>query len=295
MADAFRWAWRAGALVPYEQLTIHAESMAMRYALSAFEGVRGYVQHDGARVRFFALDDHAARLHQTLALAGLPPIANGEIDALAARLLEANDVRTDCYLRIAVNATSLGTLKGDARTELFASVQPMGRKPTAEAGLSVAISDRRKPDDDMFPQSAKVICNYAGPRLAYLDAHARGFDDVVLRTSDGFLSEAPTSNLFLVRDGGMLTPRIEDAILPGITRKHLIALGRGLGLAVEERALTHEDAYAADEAFLCGTGLEIAPVSRFDDRVLPAHRVVVPRLVDAYFSLVRGAAREEAA
>lgn len=295
MADPFRWAWRAGALVPHEQLTIHAESMAMRYALSAFEGVRGYVQQDGATVRFFALGEHIARLHQTLALAGLPPVADGELDALAAGLLEANGAREDCYLRIAVNATSLGTLKGDARTEVFASLQPMGRKPLAGAGLSVAISDRRKPDDDMFPQRAKVICNYAGPRLAYLDAQSRGFDDVVLRTSAGLLSEAPTANLFLVKDGVLMTPRLEDAILAGITRRHVLVLGRGLGLAVEERALTHDDAYAASEAFLCGTGLEIAAIARFDDRGLPAGRTVVPRLIDAYFALVRGAAREEAA
>jgi branched-chain amino acid aminotransferase len=289
MAAAYEWAYRGGELVRHADLTIHAESVAMRYALSAFEGVRGYVQGDGA-VRYFALDEHVERLQETLRLISLPPVPPGEVEEAAARLIEANGAAADCYLRIAVNAVSLGTLKGTTETEVFASLQPMGRKPWVESGegLSIAISRRHKPADDVFPQRAKVICNYGGPRLAYIEARDRGFDDVVLTTPQGALAEAPTANLFLVVDGIIATPRLEDSILAGITRKHLIALGRGLGWNVVERALTPADAYRASEAFLCGTGLELAPVARFDDRILPVERPVSSRLAAAYFDLVRG-------
>jgi branched-chain amino acid aminotransferase len=291
LAEAYEWAYRGGELVRHRDLTIHAESIAMRYAVSAFEGVRGYVQADGGEIRYFALDEHVERLQQTLRLIGLPPLAPGEVEAAAARLLQANGAATDCYLRVAVNAVSLGTLKGRTETEVFASLQPMGRKPLGESGegLSVAISGRHKPSDDVFPQRAKVICNYGGPRLAYLEARERGFDDVILTSAGGALSEAPTANLFLVVDGVLATPRLCDGILEGITRRHLIALARSLGWTVAERALAPGDAYRASEAFLCGTGLELAPIARIDDHRLAAERPVCTGLAKAYFGLVRGA------
>jgi branched-chain amino acid aminotransferase len=284
---AFPWALREGALVPYGELVIHAESMAMRYALSAFEGVRGYVQRAGG-VRLFALDEHVARLGETLALAALPPIAAAEVRAAVAQVMERNAPAADCYLRIAASATSLGTLKGAASAALFISLHPMGRKPLPAGGLAVAISARRKPPDDVFPQRAKVICNYAGPRLAYLEARARGFDDVLLRGPEGQLAEAPTANLFIARGGRVLTPRIADGILAGITRRHVMDLCGILGREVAECAISAEDARGAEEAWLCGTGLELAPIARLDDRELPAGRRLFPELAAAYERRVRG-------
>ena len=287
----FAWAYQDGALVPYEALTIHAESMAMRYGLSAFEGIRAYVPHEGGGVRCFALEEHAARLDRTLELVGFRPIEPGSVARAAAALIEANGASGDCYLRVAVNATSLGTLKAEPRTALSASLQPMGRRPWLASGvpLAVAISSRQKPPDEVFPQCAKVVSNYAGPRLAFLEAQKAGFDDVVLTTIDGRLSEAPTANLFLVHGTRLSTPRVGDAILPGITRAFVLRIAAELGLTAEERPLVREDAYAASEAFLCGTGLEFAKISRFDDRTLPADAAVLSQIVSRYFDVVRGA------
>jgi len=286
---AFPWAHRAGAIVPYGELAIHAESMAMRYALSAFEGVRGYVHRAGG-VALFALGEHVDRLRQTLALAELPPVSTLAVNAAVAEVLARNRPEVDCYLRIAASATSLGTLKGEAAAELFVSLHAMGRKPRPQGGLAVAISARRKPTDDVFPQRAKVIGNYAGPRLAYIEARARGFDDVILRGPEGQLAEAPTANLFVVHGGAVSTPRLEDGILAGITRRHVIELCQrlGKGLTVEERRLSAEDAYGADEAWLCGTGIELAPIARVDHRKLPGARRLFPELAAAYVRRVRG-------
>lgn len=291
MAESvFPWAYRDGVLIPYEQLNIHAESMAMRYALSVFEGVRGYLQHDKQTVCYFALDEHLERLSQTLALTKLPALMLSEVESVATQLLDANNVHVDCYLRIAVNATSLGTLKDPVCTELFATIKPMGRKIwlASGTGMSVSISQRRKPSDEVFPQRAKVICNYAGPRLAYLDTFSHGFDEVILKSSEGLLSEAPTANLFLILDGCVVTPRLQDGILGGITREYVMRLCQTLGWQVEERGLTPEDASRATEAFLCGTAIELAPIYQFDDHPLPRNQQLFPRLVEAYFNLVRG-------
>jgi branched-chain amino acid aminotransferase len=284
---AFPWAHRKGTIVPYSELSIHAESMAMRYALSAFEGVRGYVQVTGG-VLMFALDEHVERLSQTLALVALPPIPSAVVYSVVEEIIEHNRPEEDCYLRIAANATSMGTLKVDAQTELFVSLHQMGRKPIPPDGLAVLISTRRKAPNDAFPQQAKVIGNYAGPRLAYLEARAAGFDDVILLGPSGQLAEAPTANLFIARGGIVATPRLNDGILPGITRRHIIQLCNALGCTVEERAIFAEDALVADEAWLSGTGIELAPIARFNDRTLPAVRQLFPKLLAAYGRRVRG-------
>ena len=293
----FPWAARNQNLVLSTELTVPVGSLAMRYALSAFEGVRGYVQADGKTVRFFALREHLRRLATTLEIVQLP---SPPVDALwtaAHALLKANEVREDCYLRIAANAVSLGTLKDERETEIAydLTLQPMGRKPWAgnHGGWSVLISDRRKPSDDIFPQRAKVISNYAGPRLAYLEAKRAGYDDVIMRTIDGHLSEAPTANLFIVRDGKVLTPPPRDAILLGITRQYVIQICRHAGIPAEECALRPEDAYSADEAFLTGTGLELMPIRAFDGKPLRAAHNIFSRIHDAYFEMVRNIPFEE--
>lgn len=287
----FPWAARNGTLAPFESLTVHAGSLAMRYALSAFEGVRGYLQNDGVTVRFFALREHLQRLAGTLELVRLPAPPVDSLAEVAQQLLQANQAREDCYLRIAANAVSLGTLKDKKAAEIAydLTLQPMGRKPFAadERGLSVAISKRCKPGDQIFEQRAKVISNYAGPRLAYLEAKDAGYDDVIMRTMDGCLSEAPTANLFLVRQGKVLTPRPDDAILLGVTRRHVMLLCGKIGLEVEEAALKPEDAFSANEAFLTGTGLELAAIEAFDGKPLLGPRHIFPRIRDAYFALVR--------
>jgi branched-chain amino acid aminotransferase len=289
-AAQFPWAARNGRLLPFAELTVHAASLSMRYALSAFEGVRGYLQADGTTLKFFALREHLARLAATLGILRLPAPPCGDLVKTALELIRANQACEDCYLRISVNAVSLGTLK-DGGDELSHDMilQPMGRKPwTANArGLSVGISARRKPSDDVFPQRAKVICNYAGPRLAYLEGKDAGYDDVILRTGDDLLSESPTANLFLARGGEVLTPRSSDAVLLGVTRRHVLRLCAQMGIPAREAALRPQDAYSAEEAFLTGTGLELAPIEAFDGRALAGPRTILPRIQEAYFAMVR--------
>jgi branched-chain amino acid aminotransferase len=294
-AARFPWAARNGRLLPFDELTVHAASLSMRYALSAFEGVRGYLQSDGETLKLFALREHLARLAATLKTLRLPPPPCDDLVKAALELVRANQAKEDCYLRISVNAVSLGTLK-DGGDELAYDMilQPMGRKPWAAnaRGLSVAISAYRKPGDDVFPQRAKVICNYAGPRLAYLEAKDAGYDDVILRTADNLLSEAPTANLFLVAQGEVLTPRSTDAVLLGVTRRHVLRLCNEMGVRARETALRPQDAYSAEEAFLTGTGLELAPIEGFDGRPLAGPRHILPRIQEAYFAMVRNLPRD---
>jgi branched-chain amino acid aminotransferase len=286
----FSWAARNGKLVKFDELTVHTACLSMRYALSAFEGVRGYLQADGKTLRFFALREHLRRLGATLEIIRLLAPSIDDLVQTAEELARVNQVQEDCYLRISVNAVSLGTLK-DGGDEIAHDLilQPMGRKPwtTDGGGLSVAISRLKKPGDHVFPQRAKVISNYAGPRIAYLKAKDTGHDDVIMLTEDGLLSESPTANFFLVHNGRVVTPRCCDSILPGVTRRHVLKLCRQMGISAEEAALQPEDAYSADEAFLTGTGLELAPIESVDGRKMRGPREILPKIRDAYFAMVR--------
>jgi branched-chain amino acid aminotransferase len=279
--------YQRGTFAPSGDLAVHAECLAMRYAISAFEGVRGYVQEGGGAVRFFALDAHLARLGESLSMVRVdaPPIA--PLEDVAQELVDRNTVQEDCYLRIAANATSEGTLRTPARAEFTVTLRPMGRRGLEGDALAVQLSGWRKPSDAVFPQRAKVVANYAGPRLADLEARASGYDVALLRSWEGHLAEAPTANLFLVQQGVVRTPRVCDSILAGITRATVLEICEELGVPAEECALSCADARASDEAFLSGTAIELAPIGRFDDVVLPDRRTVFPAIRDRYFARVR--------
>lgn len=285
----FRYAIADGAVVEYERMTVHAESVSMRYGISLFEGVRGYVRADGDGVRFFQLGRHLERLADSCGAMGVTGPDRDTIAAQCEHLLQVNAVREDCYLRIAVNLLALEDLNATLGGKVFISLRPMGRKPWLRDGsaLSVHVSSRRKPADDVFPQRIKNISNYAGPKLALDEARRLGFDSVLLRTPAGAVSEAPTANLFIVRDGRLLTPPVEDCILRGITRETILDLASGLGLPVGERSLDDEDLARCSEAFLCGTGLEIGPIGRIGERVMDGARPVSRAIADAYFNHVR--------
>ncbi len=294
MTAATSIAYHGGAFVPASEAQISVGSLAMRYALSVFEGVRLYLPHgvSAGVPRPFQLDAHLRRLQRSLRIMRMPcadlDALPGIVDELAAR----NEIRQDAYLRIAVSVVTPGTL-GVTRIETAttATVTPMGRKPwLAEArAMKVRIGPWQRAGEQVFPPQVKCIAGYAGARLATLQARAEGYDEAILVGADGRLAEAPTANLFLVHGGRLRTPPLRDGILAGVTRATLLELAATLGVPASEETLTRADAYDADEAFLCGTGLELAPIASFDGLPVAAAAPgsVTTRLLDAYFQRVR--------
>ena len=296
MSGAGAIAYHAGRFVPAAEARVPAGSLAMRYALSVFEGVRLYLAHGVASGRpvAFRLDDHLARLRRSLHVMRMPC---GDLDALPGivdELVTRNEVREDTYLRLAVSIVTPGTLGVTAvETATTATLTRMGRKKWLAEGaaMKLRIGPWQRAGELVFPPAVKCIANYAGARLATLQARAEGYDDAILVGADGRLAEAPTANLFLIRGGVLRTPPLRDGVLAGITRATLLELAAGLGIPAREETLTRGDAYEADEAFLCGTGLELAPIASFDGLAVaaPAPGPVTRRLLDAYFQRVRSA------
>lgn len=292
MADLSAWhgaAIRDGVAVPVESLTLHVESQALRYGLSVFEGLRGYVPADGSGPAVpFAVEAHLARLVDSLALASLPAIDAAEVSGWIDALFQAAEPRADCYLRIAVSAAGLGGLGDPPRLETTLTLKPMGRKRwlTEDVGMALTVGPR-KGAGELLSHQCKCIAHYAGARNALLQAKAAGFDSVLLRAADGRLAEAPTANVFVVRGDELVTPPLDSGVLAGITRRLLLDLAPGLGLRPREADLWPADLDSADEVFLCGTGIEIGAVGRVDGRQLAAPGAVTKALIEAYFAAVR--------
>ncbi|MET9914861.1 aminotransferase class IV [Streptomyces sp. NPDC006476] len=276
--------------VPSADATVRVDSLALRYALSVFEGVRLY-RTDAGTVRPWLLEEHLERLAHSLTLMHVPVPDLSGLPVIIAKLVEINSLSDDCYCRIVINAGNVGLLASPVEPLLSVTVRPMGRKKWLAQGraMRLAVSTRQRAVAEAFPTDVKSICQYAGARLALLDAQAAGFDSCLLSTSDGFVSEAPTATLFAVHSGTLTTPLLADGPLPGITRAWVIAACMRLGIPVRVGRLAPSDLYRADEAFLCGTGLEFAAIGSIDAASFPdaGDTHVFQRLVGQYFAEAR--------
>ncbi|QHP93968.1 aminotransferase class IV [Burkholderia glumae] len=282
--------FHAGDYVDASQATVRVSSLAMRYGLSVFEGVRAYLSREG-RLRPFRMAAHLERLASSARTLGLPDPGIERIPEVVERLIEANGLREDCYIRPSIHAVNVGDMGAKLEAALTVDVKPMGRKKWLGEDLAakVTISSWRKARHDVFPPALKCISAYSIPFVADHAARAAGFDFPVFLNDEGYLSEAPTAALFLVTGRRLRTPALDQAILPSITREAILQIGAQEGLTISEERLMPHELHLADEAFLCGTGLEIAPIASVDSSVLRNHapRPVTRRLVDRYFDLVR--------
>lgn len=282
--------------VPAEQAVLPMSSIALRYGLSVFEGVRVYRQADGS-MRAWLLDQHLARLRSSLAAIRLPEPAGDALAGLPQLVDEAtrrNGLADDGYCRIAVSPITSGLLDAEVETVLTVSVTPMGRKRwlATGTGMRVRISDRQRASAAVFPPRAKNISQYPGSRLALIEAKEAGFDNCLLRSISGAVCEAPTANICIVTDGVLRTPPLADDVLPGVTRAWVLAAASEVGLQAKAESISAEDVRRADERFLCGTGIEFAAIESVDGigaAAWPA-RPAFERLVELYFRQVRGQA-----
>jgi branched-chain amino acid aminotransferase len=288
-----RWplVYHDGHLVMQDKATLPVASIALRFAMSVFEGIRVYPQADGG-VRPWLLDQHVDRLRDSCRLTALDERVCDAVPAVVAELLAANQVDEDAYVRVSASAGNVGGIGDDAETVLTVSVAPSPRRKwlATGAGMRIAVGPWQRPPAAAFPSAARNISAYAGPRLALREAGRTGYDTTVLLTHDGLVSEAPTATVVLVEQGGLVTPRLSDAVQPGLTRAWVLAAARSMDLHAEEDAVSPERLRAADEVFLCGTGLEFGPVREVDGVELSGwpYCPVTTALVDEYFRQARG-------
>lgn len=281
-----------GELLPFAEARIHPLSLAVTYAITVFEGLRAY--HDPAAGRFllFRFDEHIRRLQVGMKLLRFDQVY--ELDYLresVRKLIRANEPDSDVYVRLLAYVEGTGLMSTTGPAGFTAAAMPRDKPKFADTGMSLGVSSWQRLSDNASPPRIKSTANYHNARLAALQAKADGYDGALMLTADGRVSEAPIACFFMVRDGRLITPSTSSGILESITRDTIITRWRDrTGGEVEQRDVDRSELYFADEAFLCGTGQEILPITRIDRLPVGDGAIgpVTRGVRDDYFKIVRG-------
>jgi branched-chain amino acid aminotransferase len=260
--------WRDGELVDWADAQIHVLSHVAHYGSAVFEGMRSYATPLGGAV--FRLQDHMRRLHDSAKIYELPlKWTAEELCQATVETLVANDL-VHCYLRPVVMRTGeeMGIHSPNAPVETFIICWKWGksylRHGAVEGGATVCVSTWRRAAPNTFPTMAKASGNYLNAQLAKAEAMRNGFDEAIMLDIHGNVAEGSGQNLFIVRDGTLYTSPITSGILHGITRDSVLTIAADLGIPVREMEYPREMLYLADEAFFCGTAVEINPIVSID-------------------------------
>ena len=287
------YTWLDGKVTPWGESRIHINTDAVLRGASVFEGLRAYRAAEGDEVNLFRLEDHWKRLFGTSMrfLRMESPYSREELAQGVREVLRANGFRGDSHIRVCAYF-------GDVEFGHELEAVPVGvyilafERPSVvdKKGIKSTLSAWRRLQDTAMSPRVKASANYLNGRTAMVDAKLKGFDWPVLLNADGKVSEGPGQNVFLVRDGVLITPRTTDAILEGVTRDTVLALARELEIPTQEREVDATELYVADELFFCGTAMEVRPIREIDGYTVGEGAIgpLTERLQDAYFSLVRG-------
>jgi branched-chain amino acid aminotransferase len=283
--------WMDGELVDWADAKIHVLTHTLHYGSGVFEGIRAYPTSRGPAI--FRLTDHMRRLHDSasLLLMELPYSVEELVDATK-ETVRVNHVES-CYIRpIAfLGYGEMGLNPLPCPVQVSIAVWPWGTYLGDEGlkrGVRMKISTWRRMDPNINPVAAKGTGIYINSSLAKVEALKGGYDEAILLNTNGTVSEATGENLFIVKDGVLLTPPLSAGALDGITRDTVITIARDLGYEVREQTLLRTDLYLADEAFLSGTAAEIVPIREIDDREIGDPGEMTRKIQETYFSIVHG-------
>jgi len=266
-----KWVWMNGQAVPWHNATTHVSAHALHYGSGVFEGMRCYETEDGAAI--FRLKAHLDRLYESAEVHGITiPFTQEELTAGICETIQLNGFKS-CYVRpiCYLGSGSLGLHPGNNPVEVVILTWPWAAYLGAEGlkqGVRVTVSPWRKFESRMMPTTAKACGQYLNSILAVRDAVSRGFAEALLLDADGHLAEGSGENLFIVRDGQLLTNDERHSILMGVTRDAILRIAEDLGHRVEVRALELDDLLSAEEAFFTGTAAEVTPIREVDGSVI---------------------------
>ncbi|AFY27757.1 branched-chain amino acid transaminase [Cyanobium gracile] len=283
------YAWFGGQCVPFAEATLSVATHALHYGTGAFGGMRALPNPaDTSEILLFRADRHARRLSQSARLL-LTELPEETIHKAIHAFLQANRPTCPIYLRPFVYTSDLGIAPRlhNIQTDFLIYGIEMGDYLSPE-GVSCRISSWCRQEDRSLPLRGKISGAYITSSLAKTEAVKSGFDEALLLNSRGKVSEASGMNLFIVRDGVLITPGVDQDILEGITRASIMELARSMDIPVLERAVDKTELMIADEVFLSGTAARVTPVRRIESTDLSSHRPVMERLRDRLTAITEG-------
>ena len=292
------YAFFKGEFVPLSEAKVGIMTHALNYGTAVFEGIRGNWNEEEQQIYLFRTKEHYQRLHKSCRILNLTlPYSTDELFQMTLKLVEMCEFKEDIYVRPMVYQSSevLGVRSHNVDNDLFIFVAPFGPYFSGDEGIRCCISSWRRPMDSMIPPRAKVTGLYVNSALAKTEAMKNGFDEAIMLTQSGHVSEGSGENLFVVEDGKLVTPATSDSVLLGITRSTVVEIAeKEMGIPTVERSMDRSELYAADEVFLTGTAAHITPVIEIDHRTIGDGKVgpVTRRLADLYVDIIRGRSKK---
>jgi branched-chain amino acid aminotransferase len=285
--------WHNGRLISWDDAKIHVLSHVVSYGSSVFEGIRCYATTSGPAI--FRLPEHMRRLSDSAHIYRMAlPYSQQELCEAAVELVRVNDLDA-CYIRPIVlrGYGDVGVLPTGNPIETYLACWEWGKYLGDEAlaqGVDVCISSWARMAPNTLPALAKAGANYMNSQLIRMEAAVNGYAEGIALDEAGYVSEGSGENIFVIRDGKMLTPPLGASVLPGITRDSIVKLAESLGIPVVESLVPRELLYIADEVFFTGTAAEVTPIRSVDRiQIGKGHRGPITELLQAeFFGIVHG-------
>ena len=286
-------AYFEGDWVPLRDAKVSIMTHAFMYGTATFEGIRGYWNEEQQTLYGLFVREHMERIRNSAKMLLMDDLPS--VDQLAEIVVETarrNNFREDIYIRPSFykSTRAIGVRLHHLDHELYVITTPFGNYIDIEKGVRIMTSSWPRNADQALPARAKLVGGYVNMAFQKSEAELNGFDEALVLTANGHASEASAANLFVVRDGVLLTPPVTDDILEGITRQAIIQLAQDAGIPVELRSIDRSELYVADEAFLCGTGVQVSAVVEVDHRAVGDGTIgpIARLLSERYFSAARG-------
>jgi len=288
------WVFFDGEFGRYNDHKLGLMTHALHYGTGCFEGIRAYWNDKQQQLHLLHAPAHYERLRRSANVMRMTvPYSTEELVNITVDLLRRNQFKSDVYVRPLLYASSeeIGVRLHDLQHNFFIYATPFGKYVEIEVGIRCMVSSWRRVPDQSLPARAKITGSYAQSALAKSEAVESGFDEAIVLTVEGHVSEGSAENLFMLKDGVFVTPPVTDDILEGVTRTLLMSLIKdALGKPVVERSIDRTELYTCEELLLCGTGAQISPVIEVDRRPVGSGKVgeFTQELQSIYFGAVRG-------
>jgi branched-chain amino acid aminotransferase len=286
-------AYLEGDFRPLADAKVSVMTHAFLYGTATFEGIRAYWNADEQQLYALKVTEHLERLRASCKILLMDPLPEVEaVKGIVIELLKRNAFKEDVYVRPSVykSTKAIGVKLHGLESDLYVISVPFGDYIDTATGIRCATVATRRTSDLAIPARAKVAGNYVNSAFSKSEAGLNGFDEAIVLTEAGKVSEGSAENLFMVRSGKLITPGVNDDILEGITRAGIIEIAAELGIPVAERQIDRSELYIADEIFLVGTGAQVSPVIEVDHRSVGTGKIgeLTKRIQSRYFDAVRG-------
>jgi branched-chain amino acid aminotransferase len=280
--------------LPLAEANTNILTHSFHYGTACFEGIRGNWNAAKGQMYIFRLEDHYKRLLDGCRILKMQPkYSLKEMCDLTVELVRKSGYREDVYIRPMHHTSSelLGVRLHNVESDLLIIVSTLAAYLGTNEGVRCCVSSWRRVDDTMIPARGKITGIYVNSALAKTEAIEHGFDEAIMLTQDGHVSEGTGENIFFVEDGKLITPPTTDNILMGITRDSIIQLAKKeLGITCEERSIDRSELFLADEVFFTGTAAHVAAVINVDHRPIADGKAgpITTKLQKLYFDIIYG-------